>query len=88
MDTTNTATATTSEQLPRGMRWLDQGRVWQVFDHKRFCVGAWSKEALARAAFAKLKKGAEIVTCQDFGGWPIPFMGYMKRVALTSEVKS
>lgn len=70
------------------MRWLaEPGFVWQVFDHKRFCVGAWSKEAPARAAFAKLRKGAEIVTCKDYGGYPPQYMAYMKRVALSIEVK-
>jgi hypothetical protein len=70
------------------MRWLaEPGFVWQVFDHKRFCVGAWAKEAPARAAFADLKAGAEIVQCRDYGGWPIQFMAEMKRVAISSEVK-
>jgi hypothetical protein len=73
---------------PKGMRWLaEPGFVWQVFDQQRFCVGAWSKEAPARAAFAKLRKGAELVTCKDYGGYPPMFMGHMKREALTSEVK-
>lgn len=76
-----------TETLPRGMRWLSCGFVWQVFDAKRYCVGAWSKEGPARAAFAKLRKGAEIVRCEDFGGYPPPFMAHMKRVAISSEIK-
>lgn len=72
----------------RGMRWLSCGIIWQVYDHKRRCVGAWSKEMPARAAFATLRKGAEIVTCEDFGGWPSQFMHHMKRVALSIEVKA
>jgi hypothetical protein len=71
------------------MRWLAvPGVVWQVFDHKRCCVGAWAKEAPARAAFAKLRKGAEIVTCKDYGGWPMAFRHHMKREAISSEVKA
>lgn len=79
---------TSAQHIPRGMRWLSCGFVWQVYDHQRFCVGAWSKEAPARAAFAKLRKGAEIVRCEDFGGWPSQFMAHMKRVALWSEIKA
>lgn len=77
-----------AETLPRGMRWLSCGFVWQVYDKKRYCRGAWSKEAPARAMFAKLGKGAEIFKCEDFGGYPPQFMGYMKRVALSCEVKA
>lgn len=78
----------TAEGLPKGMRWLSAGCVWTVFDAKRYSRGAWSKESAARAVFNKLGKGAELVKCEDFGGYPPQFMGYMKRVALSIEVKA
>lgn len=77
-----------SNALPKGMRWLSRGSIWHVFDHKRVSVGAWTREEPARQAFAKLKPGATIVTCAEFGGWPPQFIGHVKRVALTVEIKA
>lgn len=69
------------------IRWVRRGDVFMVFDPDRRSVGAWSREAPARARFEQLPAGAELIRCIEFYGLS-PHGDYVKREVASSEVRA